>query len=144
MNNTFYPDPRSCVCPGGYPAIVTITATSSLGGSASMTVIVEGDCHPLCGSDGDRSPEKNLLSNDATKLAASIYPNPANTQINVSCFGGNPQLVSVFSSVGENLIEVTPSEPNLVLDVSTLPNGVYFVKIQFDNQTITKKFSKTD
>lgn len=73
-----------------------------------------------------------------------LYPNPTNTRINVSCFGGNPQLISVFSSVGENLIEVTPSEPTLVLDVSTLPNGVYFVKIQFENQTITKKFSKTD
>ena len=130
--------------PGGYPAIVTITATSSLGGSANMTVIVESDCQHLCGSGGDRSPEKNLLSNDASKLAASVYPNPTNTQINVSCFGGNPQLISVFSSVGENLIEVTPSEANIVLDVSSLPNGVYFVKIQFANQTITKKFSKTE
>ncbi len=76
--------------------------------------------------------------------AVHLYPNPTNTRINVSWSGGNPQFMSVFSSVGENLIEVTPSEPNLVLDVSTLPNGVYFVKIQFDNQTITKKFSKTD
>jgi Zn-dependent metalloprotease len=128
--------------PGGFPATVTITATSSLGGSASMTVIVEKYCHPISGSGGERSPEKNLLTTDASKLSASIYPNPTTGRINVSCFGGNPQLISVFSSVGENLIEVAPSGSNLVLDVSTLPNGVYFVKVKFDNQTLTKKLSK--
>lgn len=41
--------------PGGFPATVTITVTSSLGGSESMTVVVEDDCRPLCEGGGERS-----------------------------------------------------------------------------------------
>ena len=130
--------------PGGFPATVTITVTSSLGGSASMVVTIRNTCTQLCGSAGQRSNDEYLLKSDAATVAAQIFPNPAINQINVSCSGGKPQLISVFSIVGENLMENIPSGPSLMLDISALPTGVYFVKIQFESQTITKKFSKSN
>jgi hypothetical protein len=42
------------------------------------------------------------------------------------------------------LMEGVPKQSTFSLDVSKLPNGVYFIKIQFESRTMTKKFSKTN
>jgi len=127
--------------PGGFPATEVISVTSSLGGTANIFVKVFDNCEWLCNESEERS--KSEINNiEYPKIMVALSPNPTQNQIKVTCMGGSPKIISVLSSVGEALIEIVTSTRSPLIDVSKLSNGIYFVKVQFEDQTITKKFSK--
>jgi hypothetical protein len=71
------------------------------------------------------------------KLTINVYPNPANEKITISSpsITGNTQL-SIFNVNGEKVIERTLIDNETQLDISGLPQGVYFVRVQ--NETMVQ------
>jgi bacillolysin len=129
---------------GGFPANESIQVVSSLGGIATILVkIYDGMCQQICGENGGENKSTlGFITTNTESLDVNIYPNPTQTEINVSCPSASPLSFSLFSAVGTKLMEGLPKQSTFSLDVSNLANGLYFIKIQFKNRTLTKIFSK--
>jgi len=67
-----------------------------------------------------------------------LYPNPTNGQIDIKTDKSIKE-VSVIDINGKQLIK----QQELIINMKYLPNGIYFVRLQMDNdQNITKKIIK--
>ncbi len=81
------------------------------------------------------------LSTEDYNLAKSaiLYPNPAQNQIIIS-LDYQPKTISIYSILGEKILEQSSNQNETSVDVSNLSNGVYLVNIKSDNGvSITKK-----
>lgn len=83
---------------------------------------------------------ENPLSIDAplnSKLSFTVYPNPANEKLNIKTERSYQSIkVSVCSLHGERVLTVTNKTE---INVSTLSSGLYYLKVNLDNQTGVKK-----
>ena len=76
----------------------------------------------------------------------SLYPNPVSDLLNITF--GKPTSKSVklkiFNTTGQQVYGKTVSgnTSQVGINVSGLPSGVYFVKIDTGNKTVVKKFIK--
>lgn len=81
-----------------------------------------------------------LMENQTSNDKFSIYPNPAATEITII---GADELqkatISIFNCSGQTLIN-TQNPSNI--DISPLSNGVYFIKMEQNNQPCLMKFIK--
>lgn len=70
-----------------------------------------------------------------------LYPNPANREVHVVINGAKPLTVEVFDITGKNIaaLKASASENEYTLDVSSLQQGQYFVRIQTHNSVSTRK-----
>ena len=66
----------------------------------------------------------------------SIYPNPTKEYLNIDC--SSFESVSIYNILGKELIKDT----NNRINVSSLSNGVYFIKVSDGINSSTKKFIK--
>jgi hypothetical protein len=89
-------------------------------------------------------PTKSLNGSDA---ALSLYPNPANTELNVTLTldKGGMYTVAFFDLQGrmvkEKLVNVEPNQ-NLRFDISDLESGVYLFQVSNGINTFTEKLIK--
>ncbi len=67
----------------------------------------------------------------------SIYPNPANTEVNISCDKG--ESISVINSIGQTVYSTNITKQITTIDVSNFSTGIYFVEIKNEDEKITKK-----
>lgn len=74
-----------------------------------------------------------INGNSTDKL---IYPNPSNERIYL---GSETEKVEVFDVNGKNLIKASNVSE---LNISELPNGIYFIRIKTDKGNFNKKFIK--
>lgn len=133
--------------PGGYPAAVTISATSSLGGTASMSVTIEDDpCLNACTLGGiDRSIPNAQPNESLVGSIVNIYPNPTNSRITVQAIGQKIEKVKVFTITGELIYDSrATNDTQVTVDVTRFSAGTYFITIQLDTDNITKRFVKID
>ena len=72
-----------------------------------------------------------------------LYPNPSNDKITISlpAITGNSQL-SIFNVSGEKVLERQLHESETQLDISALPRGVYFVRVQSERKVEVVKMIK--
>lgn len=77
---------------------------------------------------------KSISANDAI----SIFPNPTSGVLNINAVETNSS-VEVLNIVGEKVYSNTLVKGNNTIDLSNLANGAYFVKMNSNNQVITKK-----
>lgn len=80
---------------------------------------------------------------NVSAMDMKLYPDPANDQLHIS---GAPQnsVVAITSTSGQTLMtQAGPPQGDLLLDISTLSAGIYFVRIT-DNvdQLLVRKFVK--
>ena len=80
-----------------------------------------------------------LSVNDAIASKFSVYPNPAKDFLTIDSRNINISSVNVFNVLGTKVLERKELNDNK-LDVSSLSNGIYFLKISADNASVTKKF----
>jgi photosystem II stability/assembly factor-like uncharacterized protein len=83
----------------------------------------------------------NDLSSESTTLI--INPNPASTLITI----GTPVnpingRLSIVNPTGQEILSQHITDMKTVIDISTLPNGVYFVKLSNDKKVEVGKFIK--
>lgn len=71
----------------------------------------------------------------------SVYPNPTDGRIFIKKNGNEEISLVVYDLLGE-LVFQTISVNSSSVDLSYLPNGIYFMNIRGDKQTITKKIIK--
>ncbi len=73
-----------------------------------------------------------------------IFPNPSSTQITVE-LPATPQKntsLTIYNLNGQQFITQRITEPQTVVDVTGLPKGVYFVKVQDDEKVMMGKVIK--
>lgn len=73
----------------------------------------------------------------------SVYPNPATTQIRVNGVFDSPQNVRVYSAIGQDVTIFTTiddfCENGIVIGVTNLTNGLYFISTQNTSLMIIKR-----
>jgi hypothetical protein len=73
----------------------------------------------------------------------TIFPNPSSTQITIETKATTPKfLLSIFNLHGQELISRQMTESRTVIDISHLPQGLYFVKITRDDTVKVSKLVK--
>ena len=81
--------------------------------------------------------------NDHIDIDVNMYPNPAQDFINIECsqLAANSALVSIFDLTGKELIEkqIPAGTENAEINMSDLPNGVYFCRLISEKFSVTKK-----
>jgi hypothetical protein len=75
--------------------------------------------------------------------ALAIYPNPANDFLTIKTENSKMQLneIRVFDAQGKMVMNqiVNAGEASVVLDISSLANGIYFVQGIAENEVMNKK-----
>ena len=63
-----------------------------------------------------------------------IYPNPTNEFININILNNQffTESIDIYNMIGQLMIRKVINTNNAQINISTLPNGLYF--IQFQNQ----------
>jgi len=69
----------------------------------------------------------------------SIFPNPADVEINVRLSSDKNFEIEIVNALGEKLISARNQNR---IDISKLPSGVYFIKVFSSDKLITRKFIK--
>ena len=70
----------------------------------------------------------------------TFYPNPANQHITISGTNEN-SAVTIYNIAGKTVYSNKNLKDKSKIDISNLTNGTYFVRLQSNNNTITKKLS---
>lgn len=71
-----------------------------------------------------------------------VYPNPASEKIIVVLKLTNPEIISIYNTFGECVLQKEISENENAIDISTLSIGFYIIKINNGNNLLFKKFVK--
>ena len=86
--------------------------------------------------------DKDVMTVDEQDgLEATIYPNPTNNQLTIACVG--MKHITLISVTGETLYEAEVDADKIALSLNEYPSGMYFIRIQGDEGTVTKKFTIT-
>ncbi len=80
---------------------------------------------------------------ESDNLIHALYPNPCNNQLTFE-LGETPKQLKIYDVLGKEMGSAYQStDTKLQVDVSSLPKGMYFVKLQFgSNKEIVKRFIK--
>ncbi len=70
-----------------------------------------------------------------------VYPNPVSQLLKVSSQNSKVEVAKIFDVLGKEVLSQEPTTNNqqLTIDVSALPNGIYFLTTIFEDKTVTKK-----
>jgi hypothetical protein len=71
----------------------------------------------------------------------NIYPNPAKDNITIKSNSNIKQNLEIYNMVGQS-VYTSYIYHDLIIDISNFPKGVYFIKINTKEETITRKFAK--
>jgi len=82
----------------------------------------------------------------AGSMTVQVYPNPTRGMINVQCLMINVQGVEVFDLMGRKVFEQKAEgrkqKAEWCLDISNLPDGMYFLRIISEQGVVVKKVVK--
>ena len=118
----------------------TVRVQDNAGCSASTQIYI-GLQEPYCGQAENLNRKSQI--NENTRL----YPNPANTVINLSnaAFKGSAMELEISDLSGKLLRKMSWTESessSLSINIENLSKGVYFIKLQFNNKVETIRFNK--
>ncbi len=90
--------------------------------------------------------EEQTGINVSSEADFSIYPNPANNQLNIiHSFNGEVE-ISIYSLEGKLILRNSTIESNglnnQILDIEKLSPGIYSLSIRANNETVNRKFVK--
>ncbi|MCL2246604.1 MAG: agmatine deiminase family protein [Lentimicrobiaceae bacterium] len=68
--------------------------------------------------------------NDVKKPSILIYPNPANTVVNINYNDVNPTKACIYNFLGLPLKEITLTKGTNTINLKEMPAGIYFIKIK--------------
>jgi hypothetical protein len=92
-------------------------------------------------SSNNNQPEFEILNDNFKIKDFKLYPNPANTFINVefSEIPENGVLIEVNDSNGRTLYKKTAESMSNKIDIGNFPAGLYFVRSVSNNNINVKK-----
>ncbi|MDX1651600.1 MAG: C10 family peptidase [Brumimicrobium sp.] len=98
-------------------------------GAFSDTVFIEQDANSAAWLS-DLKHENNIV----------LYPNPANEFINIDSPHPDLSVAELYDFRGQLLYSTTINDVNNSVDLSTLENGTYFMKLKMGDETVVRKF----
>jgi len=107
----------------------TITVTTQDGNKTATCIVT------VNGSSG---------IDDVLANSIIIYPNPTNYELKITNYDGEIKNVEICDLSGRTVeaLRATPLQGAATINVSTLPQGIYLVKIYTDKGVVTKRFVK--
>lgn len=80
---------------------------------------------------------------DASKSVFSVYPNPANSVLNINTENSENMSYKVFNLQGTEIMSGNVSSSNNQISIDAISQGVYFIKLTASDKTsTTMKFIK--
>ncbi len=73
-----------------------------------------------------------------------LYPNPASDFVTIQTNDATLMQVQVIDMLGEIVQQTTANSNQLKIDCSSLPNGVYYILINLNEQQVVEKMIKTE
>lgn len=81
----------------------------------------------------------NGISNTVQKSLFNIYPNPATTEIIISCSNWNGQTINLLDVFGKNIMQVPLIGEKTKVNIGNLPSGNYILSSPAGNKKIIKQ-----
>lgn len=105
-----------------------------------------------CGESSWSAEKQTIVENtagvqDQAHFSVLIYPNPATTQLTVEFpeFSSNPAAsLDLYEIQGQWIKKVTITEKKTQVDISTLPDGIYLIRLTLGNDSRMIKVVKTE
>ncbi len=73
-----------------------------------------------------------------------IFPNPADETVRMEWPGGKMELVSMMDPTGNTVMQFREVDSGLMIDIRTLPNGIYFIRLMNEGNIAVKKLIKAN
>jgi len=122
---------------------------SPIGGATNDTYTpTQGGSYTCIYTDGNgcTSSISNLIASsvgiDDININFSIYPNPATEKLTIDAGVIVKANITITDLSGRAVINTKMNQSLQQIDVSTLADGVYMVKIEYGNKSITRKIVK--
>lgn len=125
---------------------VSISATSSMGGTTGRTIFVEVDCqhHPVKPCPATDARATNLFSNNIEgSTILTVYPNPANDALTINTsMAGSLFNINVLDIYGRKVLSSQSDNSEFLLNIEELTPGVYFLQVSSAGSQETVSFVK--
>lgn len=114
----------------------------------SITVPSPSDCEPTrVGVNTSRSNIRNqpvMAPNaleESLEISMNIYPNPANSELNISLqnYNGDKLILKMFNAIGEIILVQKINSNHFRMDTKDLPSGVYTISVSAESNNVFKK-----
>jgi len=87
--------------------------------------------------------QTGIISSNNNITGINIYPNPANTTLNIESIPNPIQSITIFDAMGRVVYNEVPFRGfRGSIFVGNLPAGIYMIKLGLDNGSYTAKFMK--
>jgi hypothetical protein len=72
----------------------------------------------------------------------AVFPNPASDRVNFDSGASENEIrnISIFNAMGQSL--ATPAIEQNQIDISGLPDGLYFIHLEFEDKRLIRKVIK--
>ena len=92
------------------------------------------------GCSGEASTTLLAIDEPLTAEEVMVYPNPAHNQVTITA--QQIHSISLVSILGQTLLQENVNANSTTLNLQTLPNGIYFIRIKTADSIVTKKLIK--
>ncbi len=124
------------------------------------TYTMESDFEIDPAADGATVYNINFLVDDAKQLISGdyqsnhtgfetsefseiiLYPNPATDRVRIEVNAVGPYIIKIYNTLGQLMMSANGTSPEVIIDLTGLRQGIYFVKIEADRKTRTLKLLK--
>ncbi len=126
----------------------THTYIDSLAGDYQVTLIATNDAGCIDSIANTIHTSGLGVEENFQESKLKVYPNPANSKINIDFTGENSSFytVKMTNLLGERVIQKTVPKGNKgfqkTIDISNLPTGVYILEVEFDDNHYTQRVIK--
>jgi len=128
---------------GAWDVNASASAIVETGGTYGMKRSNLTSLSPFAVFDHNTKASVEVAQSTEMENAYSIYPNPANNMVYIAgSISSSPLYVDVCNAAGKVMGTYRVVGNNYGIDVSTLTNGVYFMKFYDSKSTMTKEFIK--
>lgn len=136
---TFACTPPSCSFPGGQSGCATISGTCTTPGTYNLVIDLKAYVQTVGAQDFTLDYYKIVVSDCGTASlienetsAFKLYPNPANTEVNIEGLDANlaVESISIHNSTGQ-LVQNTVwnGASSMKINTSNFENGLYFITV---------------
>jgi hypothetical protein len=108
--------------------------------NADSTSLIMGDISTVV--KATYRMEGTGIAQGAARYAVSFYPNPASDyfRIDFGAYSEELKMITIFNSMGQPVRKI--KEAQEWIEISAMPKGLYFVKLDFENGCVSSKIIK--